>query len=306
MNVQRETSAWVNGSFAALVCISLASCSLTRPKPKPDRPATNTTVPSGSAVPQPPVDVLSIPDAVPRAEPRGTRGNPPFYEVFGKRYYVLASSEGFVERGTASWYGPGFHSASTSLGERYDMYAMTAAHKTLPIPAYAEVTNLRNGRKVVVRINDRGPFVGDRIIDLSYTAAAKLDMLLQGTAPVEVRVLTARGAGSAAPPPNVPTPVTPAPSPVPPVTVVNAPAVKAAAQAMFIQAGVFADHENARRRVEVLLAAGVELASLDELPRNDRALHRVRVGPFASVEEFDLNMKRLRELGIPDARLLTE
>ena len=103
---------------------------------------------------------------------------------------MLASSEGFVERGTASWYGPGFHSASTSLGERYDMYAMTAAHKTLPIPAYAEVTNLKNGRKVVVRINDRGPFVGDRIIDLSYTAAAKLDMLLAGTAPVEVRVIT--------------------------------------------------------------------------------------------------------------------
>ena len=141
-------------------------------------------------MPPPPPDVLSIPDAVPRAEPRGTRGNPPFYEVFGKRYYVMACSEGWVERGTASWYGPGFHAASTSLGEPYDMYAMTAAHKTLPLPAYAEVTNLRNGRKVVVRINDRGPFVGDRIIDLSYTAAAKLDMLLQGTAPVEVRVIT--------------------------------------------------------------------------------------------------------------------
>ena len=306
MKVQREIAACVKGSLTAILCISLASCSLTRPKATRERPATTTTVPSGSAVPQPPLDVFSIPDAVPRAEPRGKRGNPPFYEVFGKRYYVMASSEGYVERGTASWYGPGFHSASTSLGERYDMYAMTAAHKTLPIPAYAEVTNLRNGRKVVVRINDRGPFVGDRIIDLSYTAAAKLDMLLQGTAPVEVRVISARGgAGSAAPPPNVPAPV--APSSVPPVTVVNAPAVKApVSQAMFIQAGVFADHENARRRVEVLLAAGVELASLDELPRNDRSLHRVRVGPFASVEEFDLNMKRLRELGITDARLLTE
>jgi len=308
MKVQREMAAGLNWSLTAVLCISLAGCSLTRPHPKPARPATTTTVPSGSAVPQPPLDVLSIPDAVPRAEPRGSRGNPPFYEVFGKRYHVMASSEGYVERGTASWYGPGFHSASTSLGEPYDMYAMTAAHKTLPIPAYAEVTNLRNGRKVVVRINDRGPFVGDRIIDLSYTAAAKLDMLLQGTAPVEVRVITARGgAGSAAPQPTVPAPVAPAPSPVPPVTVVNAPAVKASvSQAMFIQAGVFADHENARRRVEVLLAAGVELASLDELSRNDRALHRVRVGPFASVEEFDLNMKHLRELGINDARLLTD
>jgi rare lipoprotein A len=184
------------------------------------------------------------------------------------------------------------------------MYAMTAAHKTLPIPAYAEVTNLRNGRKVIVRINDRGPFVGDRIIDLSYTAAAKLDMLLAGTAPVEVRVITARGgAGSALPPPSVPAPVAPA---APPVTVVNAPAVKMpGAPAMYIQAGVFSDHENARRRVEALLAAGLELASLDEIS-SPRALHRVRVGPFASVEEFDLSMKRLRDLGINDARLLTD
>src|SRR6188768_3753589 len=220
MKVQREVAAWVNGSVAAVVCVTLASCSLTRSttKPAPERPTSS--IPSGSAVPQPPVDVLAIPDAVPRAEPRGTRGNPPFYEVFGKRYYVLASSEGFVERGTASWYGPGFHAASTSLGERYDMYAMTAAHKTLPIPAYAEVTNLRNGRKVVVRINDRGPFVGDRIIDLSYTAAARLDMLLQGTAPVEVRVITPRsGAGSGSAIPQQ-LPASPPVSAPPPVTVV--------------------------------------------------------------------------------------
>ena len=295
-------------ALAVILCFALAGCSLTRRQPAPaPAPKPTTTIPSGSAVPSVPPDVLSIPDAVPRAEPRGTRGNPPFYEVFGKRYYVMAKSDGWVERGTASWYGPGFHAASTSLGERYDMYGMTAAHKTLPIPCYAEVTNLRNGRKIVVRINDRGPFVGDRIIDLSYTAAAKLDMLLAGTAPVEVRVLTpGRDAAGSAMPPAVP--VAP-PAPVatqPQVTVVNAPATSTTGAApMFIQAGVFADHENARRRVEVLLAAGVELASLDELPRTDRTLHRVRVGPFASVEEFDLAMKHLRELGITDARLLT-
>jgi rare lipoprotein A len=302
------------GLLGTLVCISLAGCSLARRHPDQARPQSGTAIPSGSNVPSPPPDVLSMPDAVPRAEPRGTRGNPPFYEVFGKRYHVMAKSEGWVERGTASWYGPGFHAASTSLGERYDMYAMTAAHKTLPIPCYAEVTNLRNGRKVVVRINDRGPFVGDRIIDLSYTAAAKLDMLTAGTAPVEVRVITPPGPGSAAPPtmpasppPAVlPTaPVMPAP-PAPAVTVVNAAAKNADVPPMFIQAGVFADHENARRRVESLLAAGVELASLDEMPRNDRTLHRVRVGPFATLEEFDRSMQRLRDLGIPDARLLTD
>jgi rare lipoprotein A len=284
----------------------LSGCSLARRKAEPTS-QTNShipkgQIPSGSAVPQPPADVLSIPDAVPRPEARSRRGNPPFYEVFGKRYYVLASSEGHVERGTASWYGPGFHSASTSMGEPYDMYAMTAAHKTLPLPAYAEVTNLRNGRKVVVRINDRGPFVGDRIIDLSYSAAARLDMLLQGTAPVEVRVITPRTGPGTATPPAIPV----APATAPPVTVVNAPAGNSPGVApMFIQAGVFADHENARRRVEVLLAAGLELASLDEIA-SPRALHRVRVGPFASVEEFDLNLRRLRELGIHDARLLTD
>jgi rare lipoprotein A len=290
--------------LVALSTLVLAGCSIARRAPDSSRPpdSPGTTVPSGSAVPSPPPDVLAIPDAVPRAEPRGTRGNPPFYEVFGKRYHVMATSEGWVERGTASWYGPGFHSASTSLGERYDMYAMTAAHKTLPIPCYAEVTNLKNGRKVVVRINDRGPFVGNRIIDLSYTAAAKLDMLTAGTAPVEVRVLTpGRAAPGSAEPPDLPAP----PASAPAVTVVNAPAASApGATAMYIQAGVFADHENARRRVEMLLAGGMELASLDEISA-PRALHRVRVGPFATVEEFDLNMQRLRELGIHDARLLT-
>jgi rare lipoprotein A len=301
-----------------LVSVALAGCSLTR-HPEKSRPEPHgAAIPSGSNVPSPPPDVLAIPDAVPRPEPRGTRGNPPSYEVFGKRYYVMASSDGWVERGTASWYGPGFHAASTSLGERYDMYGMTAAHKTLPIPCFAEVTNLRNGRKVVVRINDRGPFVGDRIIDLSYTAAAKLDMLLAGTAPVEIRVISSSGLGpgggpgSAVPPslPASPAPVMPTatvmpPPPAPAVTVVNPPATRAP-DAMFIQAGVFSDHENARRRVESLLAAGIELASLDEMPRNDRTLHRVRVGPFASVEEFDLALKRLRELGISDAHLLAE
>jgi rare lipoprotein A len=286
------------------VAFTLSGCSLNRHKAEQKPPA---TIPSGSSVPTPPPDVLSTPDAVPRAEPRGTRGNPPSYVVFGKRYSVMDSSEGWVERGTASWYGPGFHAQPTSLGEAYDMYAMTAAHKTLPIPCYAEVTNLRNGRRVVVRINDRGPFVGDRIIDLSYTAAAKLDMLLQGTAPVEVRVIGPGSPTGRAAPPVLPTAANPpAPAP-PPVTVVNAPAAKpTGVTAMFIQAGVFSDHENARRRVEVLLAAGIELASLDEVARDAGALHRVRIGPFATVEEYDLNVRRLKGLGITDIRLLIE
>jgi rare lipoprotein A len=147
------------------------------------------SIPAAAVTPPPMPD--SVPDAMPRIEPRSRNGNPPFYDVFGKRYFVLSSNVGYVERGVASWYGPGFHKVRTSTGEMYDMYGMTAAHKTLPLPAYVRVTNLQNGRSVVVRVNDRGPFVGNRIIDLSYTAAAKLDMLRNGTAMVEVRTIDA-------------------------------------------------------------------------------------------------------------------
>jgi rare lipoprotein A len=159
----------------------------------PPRPAAPPPVSAPRPAPPPSVSAPpayeTVPDAIPRFEPRSLYGNPPFYDVFGKRYYVMASSVGYVERGVASWYGPGFHKVRTSMGEIYDMYGMTAAHKSLPLPAYVRVTNLENGRSCVVRINDRGPFVGNRIIDLSYTAAAKLDMLRNGTAMVEIRVL---------------------------------------------------------------------------------------------------------------------
>ena len=180
---------------------------------------------------------------VPRYEPRSRNGNPPFYDVMGKRYFVLSSSVGYVERGVASWYGPGFHKVRTSTGEPYDMYAMTAAHKTLPLPAYVRVTNLQNGRSIVVRVNDRGPFVGNRIIDLSYTAAYKLDMLRNGTAMVEVRSLepvsantplVAQATAPAAAPNGVPvaapltaTPLTAAAAP--PTTPASSPSASASA-----------------------------------------------------------------------------
>jgi rare lipoprotein A len=134
-------------------------------------------------------DDRDVPDAVPKAEPRSRYGNPASYVVYGKRYYTKDDGAGHVERGLASWYGPGFHGRRTSSGERYDMHAMTAAHKTLPLPTYAQVTNLDNGRSAVVRINDRGPFHGDRVIDLSRAAAVKLGVLATGTANVEVRAL---------------------------------------------------------------------------------------------------------------------
>lgn len=126
---------------------------------------------------------------IPRVEPKSRGGNPATYTVHGKTYRVLDSSAGFVERGIASWYGTAFHGNLTSNGERYDMYAMSAAHKHLPLPTYVEVKNLDNNRRVIVRVNDRGPFISGRVIDLSYAAATKIGMLDRGTARVEVRAL---------------------------------------------------------------------------------------------------------------------
>jgi rare lipoprotein A len=173
---------------AVTVALTLSGCFS---EPQRSAPLPARVPPAGTpASPQMPAPwPQAIPDAVPRVEPRARLGNPPFYDVFGRRYYVLSSSSAYIERGVASWYGPGFHKVRTSTGELYDMYGMTAAHKTLPLPAYVRVINLQNGRSCVVRVNDRGPFVGNRIIDLSYTAAAKLDMLQNGTAMVEVRAI---------------------------------------------------------------------------------------------------------------------
>jgi rare lipoprotein A len=225
-----------------------------------------------------PADIENIPDPVPRSEPKSARGNPAFYDVLGKRYFVLSSADGYQERGVASWYGPGFHAASTSNGERYDMYGMTAAHKTLPLPSYVQVTNLRNGKHVIVRVNDRGPFKDGRIIDLSYSAAAKLGMLKEGTVFVEVRALTPVQKASPPPPPQ-PT------------------------SDLYVQAGAFATEENATRLLGQLRAKGVSDAFVREDQVDGKTLYRVRVGPIPNVNEFDRVVKRLRSLGVADARL---
>jgi rare lipoprotein A len=234
-----------------------------------------------SPAPQPPKDVSTIPEPVPRPEPRSARGNPPFYNVLGKRYFVMASADGYLERGVASWYGPGFHEASTSNGERYDMYAMTAAHKTLPLPAYVQVTNLRNGRSVVVRVNDRGPFKDGRIIDLSYSAAVKLDMVRDGTAFVEVRAIT----------PGQPASTAASPSGAP---------------ALYVQAGAFSTEANAAQLLAQLRAKGVQQGFIRQDQLGDRTWYRVRVGPVPTVNEFDRIVARLKSLGVADARLAAD
>ena len=315
------------------IAVGMAACFSAPPR----RESPSSPVPQPPAAEQPPAP-QSVPDMVPRNEPRSRNGNPPFYDVMGRRYFVLSSSVGYVERGVASWYGPGFHQVRTSTGEPYDMYAMTAAHKTLPLPAYVRVTNLQNGRSIVVRVNDRGPFVGNRIIDLSYTAAAKLDMLRNGTAMVEVRSLepvsantplvaqgttpnaTPNASPNAAPTaaPLIASPITgaaEAPSPAPAASADSAPPTASAdlssggistvpvPRALFIQAGAFSDPRNAERLLEKLRGGGYGHVFVRDNEIQGRRMYRVRIGPVPDVAEFDRIVAALERVGISDAHL---
>lgn len=229
------------------------------------------------------IDFDRIPDAVPRVEPLSRGGNMASYVVFGKRYHTLPSSEGFVERGIASWYGSKFHGRKTSNGEVFDMYAMTAAHKHLPLPTFVEVVNLENGRRIVVRVNDRGPFHENRVIDLSYAAAGRLGMLGKGTALVEVRAIDPRR-----PAPATRLAAAPGAQPV----------VVAAAPRIYLQAGAFSSGDNAerlRQHLERELARAVRVIRAEAA---SGAVHRVQVGPLASVEIADQVTAQMHQAGI--------
>ncbi len=177
-----------------LACALLVACSTAPPRPAPDRARPAPATRAATAIPppdlaadgpeaSPPPGLMLVPDALPQLEPVRTGGPNKPYAVLGQAYTPLLGDPVLVERGLASWYGRKFHGRPTASGETYNMYAMTAAHKTMPLPSYARVHNPANGRAVVLRINDRGPFHPGRVIDLSYTAALKLD-LLRGIAPV--------------------------------------------------------------------------------------------------------------------------
>ena len=232
------------------------------------------------------VDVIQAKEPVPRSEPPSPYGNPPSYVVHGRRYYTLASSRNYRERGIASWYGRKFHGRKTSSHEVYDMYAMTAAHKTLPLPTYARVTNLENGSQVVVRVNDRGPFHSNRIIDLSYAAAKRLGILARGTGLVEGEAI----------------------DPVKPVShhPAMAQTISPEALEMYLQVGAFANRDNAvrlQRRVSSVAKAPVLISEVVD----DRAsLYRVRLGPLADVDEADRLVEQLAQLGIRDSRVILE
>ena len=232
-------------------------------------------------------------DAISREEPRSRYGNGPFYEVFGQTYKVLDTSYGYQERGVASWYGKKFHGRKTSSQEPYDMYAMTAAHKTLPLPTYVRVRNLKNNRSIVVRVNDRGPFVDNRLIDLSYSAALKLDIVRNGTGLVEVTAISFDDAprqerrASSSPPRRAA-----------PESTGNS--------GIFVQVGAFGEAGNARRRYQLLRDGGIGPAFVHEDKSASQTLYRVRIGPIANVSQYDSIVARLQRIGITDSHLVTE
>ena len=220
-----------------------------------------------------PIDPNQIEVPEPRPEPRARYGNHSPYTVLGKTYHVLPSSRGYRERGRASWYGSKFHGRLTSSGEPFDMYKVSAAHKTLPLPSWVEVTNLDNGRKLRIRVNDRGPFKEGRIIDLSYAAAVKLGVLDAGTAAVEVRALDFGGqaAAIAARPVSVP---------------------------VELQAGAFSSRETADQLARRLGDADIDNVQVQRARVRRDTVWRVRIGPVWEPAHAQRLVERVLELGL--------
>jgi rare lipoprotein A len=220
-----------------------------------------------------------IRDAVPRKEPRSKYGNPESYVVLGKRYHTMKTARGYTEKGIASWYGKKFHGRKTSSGEVYDMYKMTAAHKSLPLPTYVQVRNVNNNRTAVVKVNDRGPFHENRIIDLSYAAALKLNMASKGTAFVEIRALDERG------------------KPTGPV-LAGAAADPGISSGVYLQIGAFSDRGNAVRLSDQVADVVPNSVHIREVSGNGQSLYRVQIGPIVSVDIADGLVALLGQLGI--------
>ncbi|MDY0748880.1 septal ring lytic transglycosylase RlpA family protein [Paucibacter sp. R3-3] len=313
----RERTSWGGALLALLLTLVLAGCASHRGVAERDGP---------EAVIPP--DLQKVPDATPHVERIRAGGPNKPYDVDGQRYEPMTEDKPLVERGLASWYGKKFHGRPTSSGEVYNMYAMTAAHATMPIPSYARVRNPANGREVIVRINDRGPFHKGRIIDLSYTAALKLDVL-RGVSPVEVERITyedirtgawmrgrkstddpapvyaaaepvgapqrettadLRPAEDTSPAPVLPT--VPATATAPPVP---APAVvpPAAAPGFWVQLGAFSKLDGAEAYREKLVRELDWLAPLLAIFK-DRGLNRLQAGPYASRADAQAAADRVR------------
>lgn len=294
-------------TLAILLVAMLVSACVSKPPLVRSRSSEQARQPSGSEIINP---------------TRGTRGNPKEYEVFGRKYQPMNSSDGYRDTGVASWYGRDFHGKPTSSGEPYDMYILTAAHKTLPLPTWVEVTNQRNGKSVIVKVNDRGPFVDDRIIDLSYAAAIEIDMVRDGTAPVFIRAL-----GAPATLPNSssvnrnaqPVSAVPARSSTSPATEANLDVAGSGSESsnssvtsnqlltalLYVQVGAFGDYRNAERMLERLETEGFSGALVATERAGDQQIHRVRIGPQDSRVRSESARDELRRRGFSDAQIVT-
>lgn len=290
---------------SALSVVVLAGCS-TAPRPAPVIDRQGPVVAEKTAVPErgaakfgggyykddgpgdnPPPNLEAIPDAVPRQEPLHRFANRP-YVALGQSYTPDTELRSYKEIGTASWYGRRYHGQRTSSGEAYDMYGMTAAHRTLPIPSYARVTNVASKRSVVVRINDRGPFHNDRVIDVSYTAAYKLGILQGGSAQVEVEAIDPRGAVTTAP---LAERAKPAEAPLT-ATPVVAPAAENGG--IYVQLGAFGAQENAEQFRGKLKLELAQLADkLQVMPVG--GLFKVRAGPYSGQAEASQAAAEIRK-----------
>lgn len=269
----------------ALLLIGLLGACANGPAPRsstPHRtPVRVVVTPGADGPPQAseiPPNLMDIPEPVPRAEPKSPYGNPPSYEALGQTYRTLDSARGFRETGLASWYGRKFQGRKTSSGEPFDMFKLTAAHKTLPLPTYARVTNITNGQSIVVRINDRGPFHSTRIIDLSYAAAAKLG-LLGGPAMVELEALTP---GEELPPPPGKLEVAP---PLP-------------SQPNYLQVAAYSDPINAVSLKTEIGKLGITDIEIRTGTFNGDPIHRVLVGPFSDMATLTATRNRLLNAGL--------
>ncbi len=265
-------SRWVGSALVLAVLLLVQGCGSSPPA----KVTSGVTATERDGAPPGSVDFNRIPDAVPRPEPLARWGNRP-YTVFGVNYQVKNSSRGYSARGYASWYGTKFHGRTTSSGEVYDMYQMTAAHRSLPLPTYLEVTNLHNGRTVVVKVNDRGPFHGDRILDLSYAAAGKLGFVEQGVAPVAIRAID-----TGPPPPRQAT---------------------APGGSYLLQIGAFSSRYSADRlRSDLARRLGYP-TRIEPGGGSSRSLYRVQIGPL-DYRQAEQATGRLAQLGFSDAQLL--
>lgn len=273
-------------SILALACLLLAACASA-----PDNPNAGRYQLDQDAAPDQSVDVDQLQDAVPRYEPPSRGGNKSSYSVLGKTYRVMSSADGYREEGRASWYGAKFHGHATSNGERFDMYQMSAAHKTLPLPTYLRVTNLENGKTAIVRVNDRGPFHEGRILDLSYAAAKKLGYSNRGTALVRLEAISVSPDGRA--------------------TIggqaFNAPVSGAQLQSgnLFIQVAALSDEKVARNLSQQLQQVTGSPVRVYTLEQAGKQLHRVQVGPFERTESAEQAQALLRSNGYTQALLVT-